>query len=97
VVALALALARRWPQVLSNAVDPGWVRTRMGGPSAPVDVETGQKTQSWLAVSNEPAARVSGRYWHRLRQEQPAGQALEVAYQDELLARLGEISGVALT
>ena len=32
VVALALALARRWPQVLSNAVDPGWVRTKMGGP-----------------------------------------------------------------
>jgi hypothetical protein len=69
----------------------------MGGPSAPVDIETGQKTQSWLAVSNEPAARVSGCYWHRLRQEQPAAQALEVAYQDELLVRLGEISGVALT
>jgi NAD(P)-dependent dehydrogenase (short-subunit alcohol dehydrogenase family) len=30
-VALALALARRWPQVLSNAVDPGWARTKMGG------------------------------------------------------------------
>src|SRR3954447_25227024 len=29
VVALALALARRWPQVLSNAVDPGWARTKM--------------------------------------------------------------------
>ena len=62
VVALAFALARRWPGVLSNAVDPGWARTRMGGPSAPVDIDTGQRTQSWLAVSNEPAAMVSGRY-----------------------------------
>jgi NAD(P)-dependent dehydrogenase (short-subunit alcohol dehydrogenase family) len=96
VVALAFALARRWPKVLSNAVDPGWVRTRMGGPSAPVDIDTGQKTQSWLAVSEEPAALVSGRYWQRLRQEQPARQALDTVYQDELLVRLGEISGVAL-
>jgi NAD(P)-dependent dehydrogenase (short-subunit alcohol dehydrogenase family) len=38
VVALAVALARRWPQVLSNAADPGWARTRMGGSRAPVDL-----------------------------------------------------------
>src|SRR5262249_39784248 len=54
--ALAFALARRWPEVLSNAVDPGWVRTRMGGPRAPVDLDTGQRTQSWLAAGDEPAA-----------------------------------------
>jgi NAD(P)-dependent dehydrogenase (short-subunit alcohol dehydrogenase family) len=41
VVALAIALARRWPKVLSNAVDPGWARTKMGGPGAPVDLDTG--------------------------------------------------------
>jgi NAD(P)-dependent dehydrogenase (short-subunit alcohol dehydrogenase family) len=45
VIALALALARRWPKVLSNAVDPGWARTKMGGPGAPVDLETGQRTR----------------------------------------------------
>lgn len=72
-VALAFALARRWPDVLSNAVDPGWVRTKMGGPGAPVDIETGQRTQAWLAVSDDPAAMVTGRYWHHLRQKQPAG------------------------
>src|SRR3954470_2877593 len=76
VVALAFALARRWPGVLSNAVDPGWARTRMGGALAPVDVDTGQRTQSWLAVSNEPAALVSGRYWYQQRQEQPAREAM---------------------
>jgi NAD(P)-dependent dehydrogenase (short-subunit alcohol dehydrogenase family) len=72
VVALAFAVARHWPQVLSNAVDPGWVRTKMGGPAALVDLDTGQRTQTWLAVSDEPAAMVSGRYWHHLRQEGPA-------------------------
>ncbi|MCG2645784.1 MULTISPECIES: SDR family NAD(P)-dependent oxidoreductase [Bradyrhizobium] len=95
-VALAFALARRWPNVLSNAVDPGWVRTKMGGPSAPVDIETGQRTQAWLAVSDDPAARVSGRYWHHLQQEQPAREAADPEFQDQLITRLGEMTGVAL-
>lgn len=95
-VALAFAVARRWPNVLSNAVDPGWVRTKMGGPGAPVDVETGQRTQAWLAVSAVPAAMVSGRYWHHLRQEQPAGEAVDPRFQDQLIAKLDELTGVAL-
>jgi NAD(P)-dependent dehydrogenase (short-subunit alcohol dehydrogenase family) len=76
VIALAFALARRWPRVLSNAVDPGWARTKMGGAGAPVALDTGQRTQTWLATSNESAALVSGRYWHHLREEQPASEAL---------------------
>jgi NAD(P)-dependent dehydrogenase (short-subunit alcohol dehydrogenase family) len=97
VVALALALARRWPKVLSNAVDPGWVRTKMGGAGAPVDLDTGQRTQAWLAVSDEPAALVSGRYWHHLRQQQTAAQATDPQFQDELIASLSKLTGVALT
>jgi NAD(P)-dependent dehydrogenase (short-subunit alcohol dehydrogenase family) len=96
VVALAFALARRWPDVLSNAVDPGWARTKMGGPGAPVDIDTGQRTQTWLAVSDEPAAMVSGRYWHHLRQERPAGEASDPAFQDRLLGKLAELTGVVL-
>jgi NAD(P)-dependent dehydrogenase (short-subunit alcohol dehydrogenase family) len=96
VVALAFALARRWPEVLSNAVDPGWARTRMGGSRAPVDLETGQRTQSWLAVSQDPAAMVSGRYWHQLRPQQPASEAMDVAFQDQLLSELASLTGVAL-
>jgi NAD(P)-dependent dehydrogenase (short-subunit alcohol dehydrogenase family) len=96
VVALAFALARRWPQVFSNAVDPGWARTKMGGPAAPVDLHTGQQTQTWLAVSDEPAALISGRYWHHLRQEQPAREVSDPGFQDRLIAKLGELTGVAL-
>jgi NAD(P)-dependent dehydrogenase (short-subunit alcohol dehydrogenase family) len=96
VAALAFALARRWPDVLSNAVDPGWVRTRMGGPEAPVDLDTGQRTQTWLAASNEPEALVSGRYWHDLRQEQPAREVTDPAFQDRLVAKLSELTGLAL-
>jgi NAD(P)-dependent dehydrogenase (short-subunit alcohol dehydrogenase family) len=96
VAALAFALARRWPDVLSNAVDPGWVRTKMGGPGAPVDLKTGQRTQTWLAVSDDRAAQVSGRYWHHLGQEHPAGEVNDPEFQDRLVAKLAELTGVML-
>lgn len=95
-VALAAYLARRWPDVITSAVDPGWVRTRMGGPNAPVDIDTGQRTQAWLAVSQDPAAQVSGRYWHDQRQEEPAAEALDTTFQQRLVEQLEELTGLAL-
>lgn len=97
VVALASALARRWPRVLSNAVDPGWVRTKMGGAGAPVDLETGQKTQAWLAISDDQAALVSGRYWSHMLQQQPAGEATDPDFQGKLLGRLQDLTGIKLS
>jgi NAD(P)-dependent dehydrogenase (short-subunit alcohol dehydrogenase family) len=96
VVALAFAVARRWPRTLANAVDPGWVRTRMGGPSAPVDLATGARTQTWLAVSDDPAAKVSGRYWRDLQPQTPGAEAADPGFQEALIDRLGEITGVSL-
>jgi NAD(P)-dependent dehydrogenase (short-subunit alcohol dehydrogenase family) len=95
-VALAFALARRWPDVLSNAVDPGWARSRMGGPGAPVSLATGARTQSWLAVSDDPVAKVSGHYWYQQQRHKPADEALDVAYQDHLIDELSALTGIAL-
>jgi len=39
--------------VLVNGVDPGWVRTDMGGKSAPRSVEQGAETAVWLATLPE--------------------------------------------
>ena len=55
--AFAAAIARRWPDVCSSAVDPGWVPTRMGGPGATDDLSLGHVTQCWLAVSDDPRPR----------------------------------------
>jgi NAD(P)-dependent dehydrogenase (short-subunit alcohol dehydrogenase family) len=95
-VVLAFAVARRWPQVLSNAVNPGWVATKMGGAGAPDDMTLGASTQVWLAIGEDPGALVSGEYlYHRQRLEShPAARSPEI--QDELLGRCAELTGVAL-
>lgn len=94
--ALAFAVARHWPQVLSNAVDPGWVPTKMGGPSAPDDLTLGHLTQTWLAVSDDSAAKVSGGYWHHRKQQKPAAEALDPDFQDRLVAKLAALTGVSI-
>jgi NAD(P)-dependent dehydrogenase (short-subunit alcohol dehydrogenase family) len=96
VTALALTLARAWPEVLSNAVDPGWVPTRMGGAGATDDLEMGHLTQTWLAVSNDAAATVSGGYWYHRERQVPAPPARDPAFQDQLMDRLAALTGVAL-
>lgn len=96
VTALAFAVARHWPEVLSNAVDPGWVPTKMGGAGAPDDLTQGHLTQTWLAVSNDEAARVSGKYWYHREQRQPAPDALDPRFQDRLVVRLAELTGIPL-
>ena len=95
VTALALTLARAWPEVLSNAVDPGWVPTKMGGPGATGDLRMGHLTQIWLAVSNDAAA-VSGGYWYHRQRQAPAPQARDPAFQDQLTDRLAALTGIAL-
>jgi len=96
VTALALTLARAWPDVLSNAVDPGWVPTKMGGPAATDDLELGYLTQTWLAVSDDAAATASGGYWYHRQRREPAPQARDPAFQDQLMDRLTALTGVTL-
>jgi len=96
VTALAMSIARKWPKALSNAVDPGWVPTKMGGPGAPDDLEQGHLTQTWLAASDDPSAKVSGGYWFHRKQQKPEAPALDTAFQDRLIARLAGLTGVAL-
>jgi NAD(P)-dependent dehydrogenase (short-subunit alcohol dehydrogenase family) len=96
VTALAVAMARVWPGVLSNAVDPGWVPTKMGGPGAPDDLRLGHVTQAWLATSADAEARVSGGYWHHQRRTASAAGANDPRFQDDLLEALADVTGERL-
>ena len=91
---LAFAVARHWHEALANAVEPGWVATKMGGPGAPDDLAAGSETQAWLAVSDDPEALLSGRllYHRQLQAHHPAAD--DANLQDELLRRSAELTGV---
>ena len=95
-VMLAFAVARLWPDVLSTTVDPGWIKTRMGGPNAWDEVDEGAATQVWLATSEDDGARVTGEYIKRREIQAPNPAARDVELQEGLLARLVELSGVEL-
>ena len=93
---LAKAVARRWPSVYANAVDPGWVPTKMGGPHAGDDLTQGFETQAWLAVSDDTEARTSGGYFYHRHPAEYLAAADDTALQDAFLAACEQITGVAL-
>lgn len=96
VTAFAAAVARRWPDVLSNSVDPGWVPTKMGGPSAPDDLRLGHLTQEWLATSDTAEARTTGGCWHHQRRVAPHPSVDDAKLQDRLLDELARATGTPL-
>lgn len=95
-VLLAFAVARRWRDVFSNAIEPGWVATKMGGPSATDNLDDGHRTQVWLAASDDPKAKVTGEYFFHLKQRKPLPATLDVERQEKLLKTCQQFSGVEM-
>jgi NAD(P)-dependent dehydrogenase (short-subunit alcohol dehydrogenase family) len=96
VTTLAAAVARIWTDVFSNAVDPGWVPTKMGGPGAPDDLRLGHLTQVWLATSEDRQARTSGGYWYHQRRTEPHPAVRDRRFQDQLLEELAGFTATRL-
>jgi NAD(P)-dependent dehydrogenase (short-subunit alcohol dehydrogenase family) len=95
-VLLAFGVARRWRNIFSNALEPGWVATKMGGPGATDDLDAGRRTQVWLATSDEPSAKVTGEYFYHMKLRAPLGTAHNVELQEKLLESCKHFSGVDL-
>ena len=94
-VILAFAVARKWPDVLSHAMEPGWVATKMGGSGAPESIEDGAKTQVWLAVSRDKEVLVSGRYFYHQQPRNFHPAAADPAVREKYLLECARLSGVA--
>jgi NAD(P)-dependent dehydrogenase (short-subunit alcohol dehydrogenase family) len=95
VLMLAKAVARKWPDIYSNAINPGWVPTKMGGAGAPDSLESGYQTQVWLAVSSDEKAKVSGRYFYHKKEIPFNPEADNITLQDRFLNLCKEITGVS--
>src|SRR5437660_555815 len=60
------------------------------------DLEQAVATQVWLAISEHPGAKVSGRYLYRKRTQPAHAAASDVAVQDAFLAACEQLTRVRL-
>lgn len=95
-ILLAGAMARRWPDVQSNSLDPGWVPTKMGGSSANGDINAAVDTYVMLADGGDAAKGVTGKYWFKCKETSPRKDAEDEAVQQKLLKELEAITGLKL-
>lgn len=95
-VMLAFGVARRWHDVRSNSVEPGWVPTKMGGAGAPDDMSLAPVTQAWLAVSSAPAANVTGQHFFHQRTRGTAAITHSVKAQDALFDYCAGLTGTPM-
>ncbi|MGD0812033.1 MAG: SDR family NAD(P)-dependent oxidoreductase [Verrucomicrobiota bacterium] len=93
-VLIAFAVARLWKDVLSNALEPGWVATKMGGSGAPDDLDQAHRTQAWLAVGSD--VKTSGEYYYHMKLRAPNPESRDVEKQNLLLEKCRVLSGVTI-
>lgn len=95
-VLLAFAVAGRWKDVVSNALEPGWVATKMGGAGAPDSLADAPLTQVWLASSIDATALKSGGYYYHKKPQAVHPDARNTGIQEMFIDKCAEISGIEL-
>ncbi|WP_342645962.1 SDR family NAD(P)-dependent oxidoreductase [Mucilaginibacter sp. CSA2-8R] len=93
-VLLAFAAARYQPAIYANALEPGWVATKMGGAGAPDSLTDAPKTQVWLAVSNSAQALVSGKYFYHQKCKAFHPAAANPAVQNGFIEACQRLTGI---
>jgi hypothetical protein len=88
---LANAVARKWPDVQTNSMDPGWVPTKMGGAGASGDIGAAVKTYVMLINGDTQA---TGKYFFKSAETQVKKEALDTAAQDKFLDICEKTTGI---
>ncbi|WP_334352560.1 SDR family NAD(P)-dependent oxidoreductase [Companilactobacillus sp. HBUAS56257] len=94
IVLLVKALAKRYPEMISTAVDPGWVPTKMGGQMATDDLTAGYMTQVKLATSDDLS--LNGGYFHHQKPSHYDKRADDGKLQADYLEQLAKITGTII-
>jgi hypothetical protein len=93
-VILAFGVARHWPDVASNALTPGWVKTKLGGFSAPDSTAKGAELLIRLGEA-DPKEIGTGQYFAGSGVRKAHRAASDEKIQEQFLRVCEEISGVA--
>lgn len=94
-VLLANAVAKRWTDVQSCSLDPGWVKTKLGGGGAPGSTDPPAKMIASYAAGESVAGDKSGVYLNPGGVGKPHGAATKGEKQDKLMQIYAELSGVS--
>lgn len=95
-VMLSKAVAKRWPDVQSGSLDPGWVKTKLGGSSAPGTIDAPAQMIAAYATGESPAGNQSGAYLIPEGVGEPHDATKLAEKQDRLLEIYESVSGVSL-
>ncbi|KAM5344421.1 hypothetical protein ACJ41O_012957 [Fusarium nematophilum] len=96
-VMLAKAFARRWGGIQVVSMDPGWVRTKMGGRSAPGSKDKPAKALADWAAGEGPLAKLkSGAFFTTRGETSTHAGAGDVDKQEKLLEICKQVSGCSV-
>ncbi|HIY92480.1 SDR family NAD(P)-dependent oxidoreductase [Companilactobacillus sp. HBUAS56275] len=87
-------VSNRWTNTIVNAVDPGWVPTRMGGSAANDDLKQGYSSQVWLATGNDSQALKTGNYYYHKSLSRYDQRVDNQSLQRELIQKLETLTDV---
>jgi NAD(P)-dependent dehydrogenase (short-subunit alcohol dehydrogenase family) len=92
-IMFGFAFARHYG-IPTASVDPGWVKTKMGGPSAMDDLDAAVETFAMVCTGEGEVGKKETGHWYQGREREYREEARDVERQEKLLGILEEVTGV---
>ncbi|KAI5200445.1 hypothetical protein AUEXF2481DRAFT_32921 [Aureobasidium subglaciale EXF-2481] len=94
-IMFAFAFNRHYA-IPTASVDPGWVQTKMGGPSAMDDLDAAVETFAMVATGEGDCKNKDVGHWYQMKERDFSQEAKDVETQEKLLNILERVSGVKI-